>query len=751
MKKLILLLFSTGFLCTSLCAKNIVVKNEAELNIANNVALPGDVIVLQNGVWQNCKMVLSCSGTRELPIIVKAGTKGNVFVKGSSSLRLSGNFITIDGLIFTEGASSKGNVWEFKKGEQVANNCRITNCMITSFNNEKRLDENYWIALFGKNNRVDHCSFIDKTNLGVLLAVILDDGRSRENNHSIDSNYFGVRKPLGSNGGEIIRVGLSQHCTFYSNTIIRNNLFEYCDGETEIISIKSCGNFVRNNIFKECQGAVVLRHGNNNTIEGNLFWGNGKEGTGGVRVINEGNWVVNNFFTNCRGTGFRSPLSLMNGVPNSPAIRYLPVRDAVIANNTFSNCSPIALGVGKDGERTAAPKNVYFFNNLFYTNRDTSLCNILSETDSIYFVNNIISNHFSNPGLPGFKKKNIVTQQSGKFVFPFFKMSKVENNLPGNIQGLEHTRLQKGFPKTIGCYNLEYFKTIFNQSKKMGIQWKAPLAKELKAESTFYNCKDAASLYACLQENKINNYIQLTGPVYEFDKPVVINQNTFIKGQASKITFTSTGKLASLFEIKAGKQLQLKNINTDAKSLTANNFISTDSGGSCVHFSLQISNCKFYNLEGYSFLNAAKNSYADEIVIDRSVFFAVKCSLFNLKDELDYRGLYNAEKISISNCLLNNINGTLLNVTRSGMDESTMGPKLFFTNNKIQNCSAETELVKLTGVQQSSVYNNIFINCNPNKVVVSYSDKVSAVHLQQNNDLQNSGTIITNEFVINLK
>jgi poly(beta-D-mannuronate) lyase len=57
-----------------------------------------------------------------------------------------------------------------------------------------------------------------KKNLGVLLAVILDDERSRENFHSIDHNYFGKRPPLASNGGEIIRVGVSQHCQFNSNT-----------------------------------------------------------------------------------------------------------------------------------------------------------------------------------------------------------------------------------------------------------------------------------------------------------------------------------------------------------------------------------------------------------------------------------------------------------------------------------------------------------------------------------------------------
>jgi poly(beta-D-mannuronate) lyase len=60
------------------------------------------------------------------------------------------------------------------------------------------MDENNWVTFYGKNNELDHCSFIDKKNMGVLLAVILDDERSRENFHSIDHNYFGRRLPLAS-------------------------------------------------------------------------------------------------------------------------------------------------------------------------------------------------------------------------------------------------------------------------------------------------------------------------------------------------------------------------------------------------------------------------------------------------------------------------------------------------------------------------------------------------------------------------
>ncbi|HVE62098.1 MAG TPA: polysaccharide lyase 6 family protein, partial [Chitinophagaceae bacterium] len=301
MRRSILLIFI--LLITQLSiATTFVAKNIHELNAANKKAQPGDVIILTNGEWKNVTITLSCNGTKEKPVTIKAQTAGKVFITGASRLMLGGNFLIVDGLYFTNGYAGDEAVINFRiNKDQLANYCRVTNCAVNDFNNPKRMDENYWVAFYGKNNRLDHCSFKDKKNIGVLLAVILDDERSRENFHSIDNNYFGRRPPLASNGGEIIRVGVSQHAEFNSNTQITDNYFDNCDGETEIVSIKSASNVVKNNLFKECQGSVVLRHGDNNIVENNIFLGNDKPGTGGVRVINKGQWVVNNFFYKCRG------------------------------------------------------------------------------------------------------------------------------------------------------------------------------------------------------------------------------------------------------------------------------------------------------------------------------------------------------------------------------------------------------------------------------------------------------------------
>jgi poly(beta-D-mannuronate) lyase len=192
---LLLLLNVKGF------ANKILVANYNELTQANIFAAPGDTIVLKNGTWNNVLITLDCNGTKNNPIYFIAETIGKVIISGNSSLQIAGNYLVVDGWLFTNGFAGNYAVITFKNKEnKVANNCRVTNTAINNYNNYQRLQENYWIALYGKNNQIDHCYFLDKKNIGVLLAVILDDDKSRENKHIIQFNYFGKRLPLASNG-----------------------------------------------------------------------------------------------------------------------------------------------------------------------------------------------------------------------------------------------------------------------------------------------------------------------------------------------------------------------------------------------------------------------------------------------------------------------------------------------------------------------------------------------------------------------
>jgi len=761
MKKLFVVVMLLSTLQT--WANKLSVSSTQELLNIGLQAKAGDTVIIKSGNYPNCNLIISATGTARQPIVFMAQVPGGVHFTGNSYLHITGTYITVSGVVFKNGFAGKNHVWQFSHGKEVANNSRITASSIQSYNNPLRLDENHWLTLSGKNNRVDHCNFTDKTNLGVLVAVLLDDDRSRINNHSIDSNYFGIRKPLGSNAGEMIRVGVSQHCTFYSNTVIKNNFFEYCDGETEIVSIKSCGNKVVGNVFKECQGAVVLRHGNDNTVEGNLFYGNNKEGTGGVRVINEGNWIVNNFMSHCKGQGFRSPLAIMAGVFNSPANRYLPVRDAVIANNTFLNCTPFSISEGKDTERSVDPKNVLLLNNLFYANTPGPLCYTVSTIDSVFAAGNVFSASLTNPGVQGFTAGAISMQKWDSKGFPVIGASGANNptkKLLDSLNAIASTRGVRAFSNTIGANDLNYFKALLANAPKLGNSWESKkVSAAISATTNPANTSNAnaqktttvstVSELATAISAGANTKIVLKAGTYTFLEPIVIKGSVTISSNGAAVNFATSSAINNLFTLQQNAQLTIQNSSINASAVAAQHFMAVTSDGSGIHGSISITGCKIQGFTGATIVMAPKSSYLDKITIQNSVFENNKAALLSLKDEDDNKGYYNAERIVLTNNSFTNHTGQLATIYRGGNDESTMGPIFTFSNNKMLNCTANGALIELFGVQQSNVNNNVFTSSNTAGKTVAYTDITKAFHYQKNNSSVNSGAIQENKFVIN--
>lgn len=736
--------------CASM-AGTIVVKNIDELNNASMQAKPGDIIIMENGQWKDVLIALSCSGTKEQPITFRARTNGKVLVTGNSRLKLGGNYLIVDGLYFTNGYAGKDAVIDFQISKnQLANNCRVTNCAVNDFNNPKRMEENYWVSFSGKNNRLDHCSFVNKKNLGVLLAVTLEDDRSRENFHSIDHNYFGRRIPLASNGGEIIRVGIAQHCMFNSNTQIIDNWFDQCDGEAEIISIKSGSNVVRNNLFQECQGNVVLRHGDNNTVENNIFLGNNKEGTGGVRVINRGQWIVNNFFYRCRGVDFRSPLSVMNGVPNSPPFRYVQVTDAVIASNTFYECSPISFCEGSDKERSLAPANVLFANNIFVNSKDSIIYKAYDDISGFSFKGNKLSREVPQATAGGFEKSLFTTQKQDNLPIPRTYTAS-STMLPDSVQQVAGERLKHALAPQPGFSSLQLAINIrTNAYSATGADWfaKNPLAKTAAAAAV--DCSTAESVYKALEKNGAV-LINLTGRQYTFDSPLAISKKVTISSQPGAIVKINSGKLPALFAVMGNGQLALANLKADAAGVQADNFIASDANNSD-HYNVAVNNCSITGLGAAgckAFFYAHKSMVADSIVIRNSRFSDNTADFLAMKDETDDKGYYNAEKIVLEKNTFTNSKGSLLNIYRGGSDESTMGPQLFAAGNQFSNCGVEGDaaFIQLTGVQKTRFINNNFKNCYAGNKLFIYKDTVRADHLLEKNTIEASGEIKANDFV----
>ncbi|MDA8968440.1 polysaccharide lyase 6 family protein [bacterium] len=344
-------------------AKEIRLSPESDLKPVLKQAEPGDVIVMEDGIWKDVKLRFErLMGTEKEPIHIRAESPGKVVLTGSSQVRVSGQHVIVSGLSFLN-PEDEGDVFEFRThDERLAHHCRITEC---SFEQTKKGSDkkSLWVNVYGSNNRVDHCYFAGKRNKGTTLVVwVTEDPGS----HRIDHNHFGPRPELGGNGGETIRIGISDTSEFNSGTIVESNYFEKCNGEGEVVSNKSCENIYRYNLFDRCEGALTLRHGHRCVVDGNVFLGHQESGTGGVRIIGSDHRVINNYFEGLRGDAERAAISLMNGIPESPLDGYAPVRKALIAHNTIIDCKvSMEFGVSASKKISVAPESCRVSHNVF--------------------------------------------------------------------------------------------------------------------------------------------------------------------------------------------------------------------------------------------------------------------------------------------------------------------------------------------------------------------------------------------------
>jgi poly(beta-D-mannuronate) lyase len=403
-------------------AKSVKVKTIEEYSLEVKKLLPGDSIILSNGVWRDVQFVFKGRGEKGKYIYMTSETPGRVSIEGQSSLQLSGEWLYVSGLIFVNGNTPKKTVIEFRtSSKDYAYNSVLTNCVIDGFSQKSKETADHWVGIWGKNNSVEYCYFGGKSNSGTTLVIWPDDVNSIENGHLIYRNYFGFRPFLGENGGETIRIGTSEVCSNNSSSVVEGNYFERCNGEGEIISNKSGGNKFLNNSFFECEGSLTLRHGNNAVVAGNWFIGNGKKLTGGVRVINEGHRIYNNFFFKLAGDEFRSALSIMNAIPESPPSGYAAVKNVIVANNTFLDCSsPWSLCVGSgEKECTVTPQSTLLINNLVYCKSESDLIVSYDRTDGITLENNLMVNENGFYKAKGSVPGDVYTKKLGGFYVPY--------------------------------------------------------------------------------------------------------------------------------------------------------------------------------------------------------------------------------------------------------------------------------------------------------------------------------------------
>ena len=723
--KFLFLITATLLSLSVLEAVNYKVNDISQYKEKVKILQPGDSLILANGIWKDVEFQFKGNGTEGKYIYLTAETRGKVRIEGSSRLQLSGNYLHISGLVFANGHGSKSAVIEFRtSSKDYAYNSVLSECVIDKFNQPVKDSADHWVGIYGKKNTVEYCYFGGKTNLGTTLVVWPNDSNSINNNHLIYRNYFGPRPRLGSNGGETIRIGTSQVCTNSSGTIVEGNYFERCNGEVEIISNKSCDNKFTNNTFLECEGTLTLRHGNRATVSGNWFLGNGKENTGGVRIINEGHLVYNNYFYKLRGDEFRSGLTIMNGIPNTPANGYLAVKNVVVANNTFYDCAfPMAFGAGfGERDRTVRPETTLLLNNLVYCPNTSELIKYYDKTDGITLNNNLLIGSKGVSTDNGCVSGEALMTKVWSVDVPYTtikakKLPYVKYDLTGELR----------IDPVIGALQNKEAKPAVEvaTSANCGPQWYTSSA----ATSTTANTKAPGktvnvepgidNLTKAIKKAGNNDILVLSSGEYVITNKIGIAKDITIKSADSKskpvIKLQSERDNNCFFEIGGNSRVSFEGVafNGDSKAKYPAKYVIASAKEGANGYSLFIDNCEIYdvNVATGAIFKAYKGSIADSLKISNSVLRDSYRGI-SLGEEKEDIGKYSVENLVLDNTVFSNFTQYAMDFYRGGVDESTLGGSLYVDHCVFDNVGADEKqyILKLTNIVKVDIRNSVFSN-----------------------------------------
>ncbi|MFY0628966.1 MAG: hypothetical protein JXR05_01220 [Flavobacteriaceae bacterium] len=711
------------------------VSNIEEFNTAIKKAVPGSTIVMKNGEWKDVHLKVFGIGKKDEPITVKAETAGQVIITGDSRMNIYGKYLVVDGLWFKDGTPTKKSVISFRKNsKEFAYNSRLTNCTVSYFNSTDQSLSTHWVDLWGKNNRVDHCNFTGKTNHGTTLVVWLKGDAHIENNHQIDYNFFGFRPDLGKNGGETIRIGTSANSMKSSKTLVENNTFKNCDGEIEIISNKSGDNIFRNNLFLASKGTLTLRHGNNALVEGNVFLGNNVPKTGGIRIINEGHIVRNNLLVGLKGDGFRGPIVVMNGVPNSPLNRYHQVKNVDIQHNTIINCGPVEFAAGKDDERSLRPINTLFANNLISNTNKANIFNAYDNISGISFQNNVVDSE-ATVDEKYFTKAKIAWKMLRSLPMPIAQNEVLISDFKNeNSPALDMARVPRKV-NTIGAFNLNNGRYPTALMIRTGPNWKPKIVapKVIMKKETITVKSGIETLGKAIKKANSGTTLQLADGIYFVDKTQKINGDITIVG-TGKTIIKANDKLAKplnyFFRVQQKSSLKLRNLIIDGDNDTKVKYavVSPDKNNA-EKYNLYIDDVTFQNFnntKGGSIFKAYTGTMADTISIVNSKFIDSYRGL-NLSYEKTF-GKYNAEVILIHNSVFKNITEFAINYTKNGSLGANKG-KLMVSNSvfsKVGNFEKGI-VIKSKGIPVVKISNSVFVNSYNQKHPVNLSGFLNSI------------------------
>jgi poly(beta-D-mannuronate) lyase len=272
--------------------QHIHVSSAEQLYEAIRNTAPGTTIVLADGIYKGVEaFTIRVKATIDEPVTIRAANPGKAIITGGACFKIQdSSYIIIIGLMFTNTGHSAIEL----------NDCDHVRITRNTFALVEDGTELRWLLIQGENSHhhwIDHNDFGPRRDKGMYVSS--DGGNGQMSRYDVyEYNYFhGSGPAFPRSEGEIkaLRIGLSKVSMSDGFNLIQYNLFEHCDANPEIISLKSCRNEVRFNTFHQCEGHLTSRHGHANSFYGNIFIGDGqKKGMGGFRIYGNDHSIHDN-------------------------------------------------------------------------------------------------------------------------------------------------------------------------------------------------------------------------------------------------------------------------------------------------------------------------------------------------------------------------------------------------------------------------------------------------------------------------
>jgi poly(beta-D-mannuronate) lyase len=362
--------------------KTHLVRNAGEVSRLSGKLAPGDQLMLAaDGAWKDARFTFQGEGTEAAPILIRPEVEGAVVFSGAAGVTFHGSHLIITGLEFRAVIPTGNGAVVFRLGNgraQPAERCIVNRIKVEDCNSPDAADwpkQKVWYltADFGADNTVANSTFAGLRHLGQMIGAAELPGEGLQRLHILN-NQFSNRPYLDNqNGYEVLQIGWSAMRARPSGSLIQGNTFERCDGENELITLKASDIVVRGNRFLACQGVLCLRTARRVLVQNNIFDGQGRENTGGVRLQGDGHVVVGNTFRDLKKPRdyYTWPISLMAADletygETDQLSGYGRTHDILITRNRFEHYDKrIAAGIYASKTYPLLPKNIVVRENVF--------------------------------------------------------------------------------------------------------------------------------------------------------------------------------------------------------------------------------------------------------------------------------------------------------------------------------------------------------------------------------------------------